>query len=145
MKVSTRGRYALRLMIDLAEHGPGEVVPLKDISKRQDISTKYLEHIVTLLCKAGFLKSIRGSQGGYMLTREPNKYTVGAILRVTEGSLSPVTCIEERPNQCERSNNCPTVDFWKGLNKVINDYADKITLTDLVNRSEKSIQNNYII
>lgn len=145
MKVSTRGRYALRLMIDLAEHGPGEVVPLKDISKRQDISTKYLEHIVTLLCKAGFLKSIRGSQGGYMLTKEPNKYTVGAILRVTEGSLSPVTCIEERPNQCERSNNCPTVDFWKGLNKVINDYADKITLTDLVNRSEKSIQNNYII
>ena len=145
MKVSTRGRYALRLMIDLAEHGPGEVVPLKDISKRQDISTKYLEHIVTLLCKDGFLKSIRGSQGGYMLTREPNKYTVGAILRVTEGSLSPVTCIEERPNQCERSNNCPTVDFWKGLNKVINDYADKITLTDLVNRSEKSIQNNYII
>lgn len=145
MKVSTRGRYALRLMIDLAEHGPGEVVPLKDISKRQDISTKYLEHIVTLLCKAGFLKSIRGSQGGYMLTKEPNKYTVGAILRVTEGSLSPVTCIEERPNQCERSNNCPTVDFWKGLNKVINDYADKITLTDLVNRCEKSIQNNYII
>ena len=145
MKVSTRGRYALRLMIDLAEHGPGEVVPLKDISKRQDISTKYLEHIVTLLCKAGFLKSIRGSQGGYMLTKEPNKYTVGAILRVTEGSLSPVTCIEERPNQCERSNNCPTVDFWKGLNKVINDYADKITLTDLVNRSEKSIQSNYII
>lgn len=145
MKVSTRGRYALRLMIDLAEHGPGEVVPLKDISKRQDISTKYLEHIVTLLCKAGFLKSIRGSQGGYMLTKEPNKYTVGAILRVTEGSLSPVTCIEERPNQCERSNNCPTVDFWKGLNKVINDYADKITLTDLVNRFEKSIQNNYII
>ena len=145
MKVSTRGRYALRLMIDLAEHGPGEVVPLKDISKRQDISTKYLEHIVTLLCKAGFLKSIRGSQGGYMLTKEPNKYTVGAILRVTEGSLSPVTCIEERPNQCERSNNCPTVDFWKGLNKVINDYADKITLTDLVNRFEKSIQNTYII
>lgn len=145
MKVSTRGRYALRLMIDLAEHNPGEVVSLKDISKRQNISTKYLEHIVTLLCKAGYLKSIRGSQGGYMLTSEPDKYTVGAILRVTEGSLSPVTCIEENPNQCEHSGNCSTVDFWKGLNCAINDYVDKITLKDLLSRNRNYDQNNYMI
>lgn len=145
MKVSTRGRYALRLMVDLAEHNAGEIVSLKDVSQRQNISTKYLEHIVILLCKAGYLKSIRGSQGGYLLTKDPNKYTIGSILRITEGSLSPISCIEESPNQCSRSNNCPTLDFWQGLNQVINDYVDKFTLADLVSNHKNNGQNNYII
>jgi Rrf2 family protein len=145
MKVSTRGRYALRLMIDLAEHNTGDFVALKDISARQAISIKYLEQIVTLLCKAGFLKSVRGPQGGYKLTKDPKQYTVGSVLRITEGSLSPIACLEDVPNQCARCNGCSTVEFWQGLYQTINDYVDKITIEDLINRQKNKAQNNFII
>lgn len=104
MKISTRGRYALRMMLDLAVNNNGEPIRLKDISKRQGISDKYLEQIISILNKAGFVRSIRGPQGGYMLNREPKEYTVGMILRLTEGSLAPVACLDYEPNDCERRN-----------------------------------------
>lgn len=145
MKVSTKGRYALRLMIDLAEHSNGEYVTLKDISSRQEISTKYLEQIVALLCKAGFLKSVRGPQGGYKMSKEPKQYTVGSILRITEGSLSPIACLEDSPNQCDRCSSCSTVDFWQGLYQKINEYVDQYTLEDLINQQRSKSRNDFII
>ena len=145
MKVSTKGRYALRLMIDLAEHSNGEYVTLKDISSRQEISTKYLEQIVTLLCKAGFLKSVRGPQGGYKMSKEPKQYTIGSILRITEGSLSPIACLEDSPNRCERCASCSTVDFWQGLYQTINEYVDMFTLEDLINQQRSKSKNDFMI
>lgn len=141
MRISTRGRYALRLMIDLAVHDTGEYVPLKEISVRQGITLKYLEQIIPLLVKGGCLKSTRGSSGGYRLSRPPQDYTIGDILRTTEGSLSPIACIEDDPNACPRSADCATVRVWQGLYRVINDYVDSITLADLANE-EKSHQGN---
>lgn len=132
MRVSTKGRYALRLMLDLAGAGSGEYVALKDISARQGVSMKYLEQIASQLCKAGFLKSVRGPQGGYMLSKEPAQYTVGSILRITEGSLSPVACIEDEPNQCPRRSICPTLGFWQGLHDAVNQYVDGCTLQNLM-------------
>lgn len=131
MRVSTKGRYALRIMIDLAEHNTGEYVRLKDISERQGITLKYLEQIMPLLTRAGYVKSYRGNNGGYMLAKRPEDYTAGDILRVTEGSLAPVPCIEDDPNQCERCENCATVKFWDGMWKVILDYANSVKLTDM--------------
>lgn len=136
MKISTKGRYALRLMIDLAQHDAGGYIPLRDISKRQEISAKYLEQIVVQLSRAGFVRSIRGAQGGYQLSRPPAEYTVGDILRITEGSLAPVACLEHEPIECGRAADCITLDFWRGLYKVINDYVDSVTLEDLVNRGQ---------
>ena len=132
MKISTKGRYALRLMIDLAQHDAGGYIPLRDISKRQQISAKYLEQIVTLLARAGYVKSMRGAQGGYKLAFSPEEYTVGMILRVTEGNLAPVACLEDATNQCERSQCCATLSVWEKLDKAINDVVDHITLADLV-------------
>lgn len=132
MKISTRGRYALRFMIDLAQHDSGEYTALKDISDRQNISVKYLEQITSLLSKFGLLQSVRGPQGGYKLAKKPNDYTVGEILRITEGNLAPVTCLETDPNNCPRANACPTLKIWEGLATVINDYLDSKTLQDLV-------------
>jgi Rrf2 family protein len=131
MRVSSKGRYALRMMIDIAEHNTGTWISIKYISKRQGISVKYLEQIVTNLCKSGMLKSSRGPQGGYMLSRSPDLYTAGQILRIMEGSLAPVVCLEDEENQCTRKSICPTLTFWKGLDKVIGDYVDSITLQDL--------------
>ncbi len=131
MKISTKGRYALRLMIDLAHNGEG-FVSLKDIAERQEISVKYLEQIVTVLCRIGFLKSLRGSQGGYKLAKSPNDYTVGDILRVTEGDLAPVACLDDEHNQCGRFACCSTIDFWQGLYDVVNKYVDSVTLADLL-------------
>jgi Rrf2 family protein len=133
MKISSKGRYALRMMIDIAEHNTGEWVSIKDISERQGISVKYLEQIVTGLSRSGLLTSGRGPQGGYMLTKEPEQYTVGQILRVTEGSLTSVACLESEETQCGRQDICPTIGFWKGLDKVINGYVDSVTLKDLCN------------
>ena len=104
MKISTRGRYAIRVMLDLAEHNTGEYIPLMDIAKRQEISEKYLEAIVASLSKNGFVRSLRGKGGGYQLLRAPEEYTVGSILRLTEGSLAPVACLDDHPNQCERAS-----------------------------------------
>lgn len=132
MKISTKGRYAVRLMIDLAEHSNGENISIKDIARRQDISLKYLEQIVNMLSKAGYLRSRRGAQGGYKLTRSPEEYTIGDILRITEGEMAPVSCLEDEVNQCPKSSVCPTLSYWTGLYKVINDYLDNTTVADLV-------------
>jgi len=134
MKISTRGRYALRFMIDLAQHNNGDFTALKDISERQDISVKYLEQITALLSKFGLLLSVRGPQGGYKLAKSTDQYTVGEILRITEGNLAPVACLEQTPNQCPRQGTCPTLSIWQGLSEVINNYLDKISLADLVNK-----------
>ena len=135
MKISTRGRYALRFMIDLAQHDSSEYIALKDISKRQDISIKYLEQITSLLSKFGLLQSVRGPQGGYKLAKRPCDYTIGEILRITEGDLSPVACLSQPVNTCPRASDCATLHMWEGLSKVINDYLDNKTLEDLVNQT----------
>ena len=134
MKISTRGRYALRFMIDLAMHSENQYIALKDISARQEISVKYLEQIASLLSKHGLLMSIRGQQGGYKLSRSPAKYSVGEILRLTEGPLAPVACLENPDMPCERLAVCKTLPFWRGLYKVIEEYVDNYTLEDLVNQ-----------
>ncbi len=138
MKISTKGRYALRMMLDLAQNDTGGYIALRDISARQNVSVKYLEQIVTLLSRAGYLKSVRGSQGGYKLSRKPAEYRVGDILRVTEGKLVPVACLEGDTVDCERAEECITLPFWQGLQEVIENYVDKTTLADLLDRERKS-------
>lgn len=133
MKISTKGRYALRLMLDLATYNTGDPVSIKDIAKRQEISEKYLEQIISILNKAGFVKSIRGAQGGYVLRKDPKDYTVGMILRQTEGDLSPVGCVSADADVCERESQCVTVRVYRELNDAINGVVDRITLEDLVN------------
>ena len=119
MMISTKGRYALRVLIDMAEHQTDGYIPLKEIAKRQDISEKYLESILSVLSKAGMLSALRGKGGGYVLTRPPEQYTVGSILRLTEESLAPVSCLEENAGTCSRSGKCRTLALWQGLDKVI--------------------------
>jgi Rrf2 family protein len=144
MKISTKGRYALRLMIDLATNNTGVPISLKDVAKRQGISDKYLEQITAVLNKAGYVKSVRGAQGGYLLRRDPKEYTVGMILRLTEGSLAPVTCVEDEDYVCDRADGCVTVIVWKKINDAINEVVDGITLQDLLDwQSEQNGQ--YII
>lgn len=144
MKISTKGRYALRLMIDLAENNTGTPISLKDVARRQGISDKYLEQIISVLNKAGYVRSIRGAQGGYVLKKSPEKYTVGMILRQTEGSLSPVSCIEDDEIVCERKDACVTSVVWKKISDAINDVVDNITLQDLVDMQREKNQ-EYII
>lgn len=144
MKISTKGRYALRLMLDLALNNTGEPVRIKDIAARQEISDKYLEQIISTLNKAGFVKSIRGPQGGYRLSKEPEKYTVGMILRLTEGSLAPVPCLDDEVNHCERQDGCVTLRLWQMLNNAISDIVDKVTLADLMEWQSR-ISENYVI
>lgn len=139
MKISTRGRYALRLMLDLAQSDPEQYVTIKSISERQEISGKYLEQIISVLSRAGFVKSIRGSQGGYKLARPAEEYTVGMILRLIEGSLVPVACMEDEPNQCPRCDNCATLDVWKQLDEAISGVVDHITLADLVEKQKSKL------
>jgi len=139
MKISTRGRYALRMMLDLALHD-GEYTTIKSISERQEISNKYLEQIITVFSRAGFVKSTRGAQGGYKLARPAEEYTVGEILRLIEGSLVPVACMKDEPNQCPRSPQCVTLEVWKELNDAISGVVDHITLADLVERHKKKQQ-----
>ena len=134
MKVSTKGRYALRIMIDLAEHNTGEYIRLKDISKRQGITLKYMEQIMPILTKIkGYVKELFvENNGGYMLAKKPEEYTAGEILRAAEGSLAPVSCIEDEPNACGHYEQCRTVKFWEGLWDVIIEYTDRFTLADLM-------------
>ena len=132
MLISTKGRYALRVMIDLAEHQAEGFIPLKVISERQEISEKYLESIIKLLVKARLLNGVRGKGGGYQLTKAPEQYTVGSILRLTEDSMAPVSCLESGADACPRAAVCRTLPLWQGLDKVINDYLDNITLADLM-------------
>lgn len=143
MKISTRGRYAIRVMIDLAEHNTGEYIPLTDIAKRQEISEKYLEAIVASLVKSGNLRALRGKKGGYRLVKEPKEYTMKSILEVTEGEFAPVSCMENEVNQCERYYECKTIKMWEGLNKVIGDYFEGITLEDLLNEGKGG--DDYVI
>ena len=145
MKISTKGRYALRLMLDLAQHKDEGFIALKDIAERQDISKKYLEQIVPLLNKADILRTNRGYQGGYMLAKPPDKYTVGDILRVTEGSIAPVSCLDSEVNNCPRCNDCMTLGVWKGLNEVIVNYLDGITLQDILDDYTERIVGEYYI
>ena len=145
MKISTKGRYALRMMVDLAEHQNGEYISLKDIARRQEVSKKYLEQIVPILNKSGFLKTNRGYQGGYMLAKPPRQYTVGDILRLTEGNLAPVPCAAQDPAECPRSEDCATLPVWRGLNRVINEYLDGITLQDLLDQQRAHYANDYMI
>lgn len=133
------------MLLDLAEHANDGYIALKDIAQRQGISKKYLEQIVPILNKTDILKTNRGSQGGYMLAKTPDKYTVGMILRLTEGSLSPVACLDQDPVQCERSGDCATLPVWQGLNKVINDYLDSITLQDILDSRQERYANDYMI
>ena len=144
MKISTKGSYALRLMIDLAERSDGTPVSLKEVAKRQNISEKYLEQIISVLNRAGFVRSIRGAQGGYLLKKEPKDYTVGMILRLTEGSLAPVACIEDDEVICERQNACVTIMVWKRINDAISGVVDSITLQDLVDWQHER-NGNYVI
>ena len=134
MKISTKGRYALRMLLDIARQGDGAVVSLKEISTTQDISVKYQEQIVSKLTKAGYLQSMRGVQGGYRLTKAPADYPIGDILRTIEGSLAPIACLEEDDNPCCRCQQCDTLWFWQGLDDVINDYVDQYTLADFLDR-----------
>ena len=143
MKISTKGRYALRLMADIGAHDQSGCVSLRDVAARQEISVKYLEQIAGMLTKAGFLYSERGAQGGYRLSRAPEEYTVGSILRLTEGGLAPVACLEQNPIECSRMSECRTLPMWRKLNTMINDYFDGITLADLVNTSQPG--NDYVI
>ena len=143
MMISTRGRYALRVMIDLAEHIDEGYIPLQTIAKRQGISEKYLESILAVLSKAGLLDAVRGKGGGYRLTREPDQYTVGEILTLTEGSLAPVSCLAQGAAPCRRMSSCRTYDMWKGLDDLIEDYFGKITLADLAAPDEAG--NDYVI
>ena len=139
MKISTRGRYALRLMIDLAMHNGDQFIPIKSISQRQGISGKYLEQIIAVLSRAGFVKSSRGVQGGYKLARPAREYTVGMILRQIEGSLAPVACMEDHPNECPRYSKCASIDVWKQINDAVSSVIDNITLADLVKKQKEKL------
>ena len=130
MKISTKGRYALRVMIDLTVNDKGDYVSLKDISNRQEVSLKYLEQIMAMLNKAGYVKSTRGNNGGYRLAKSPEEYKVGDILRKTEGDLAPIACVNGE--ECGKRENCKTFKFWQGLDNVINKYVDSKTLADLI-------------
>lgn len=145
MKISTKGRYALRMMLDLAEHQGNGYIALKDIAARQNVSKKYLEQIVPILNKADILNTNRGYQGGYRLARTPDQYTVGDILRITEGSISPVACLDKNPVECERAAECATLPVWQGLYKVITDYLDGITLQDILDKQHDRCCSDYVI
>lgn len=143
MLISTKGRYALRVMIDLAEHQTDDFIPLKVIADRQEISEKYLESIIKLLVKAKFLSGLRGKGGGYRLTKTPEEYTVADILLLTEESLAPVACLEQGALPCSRTATCRTLEMWKGLDRVIHDYLSGITLAALMQKNQNG--DDYVI
>lgn len=141
MKISTKGRYAVRVMLDLALNNTGECIKVKDIAARQGISEKYLEQIIAVLNRAGYVKSVRGAQGGYRIARAPEEYTVGMILRLTEGSMAPVACLEEGAEECERCDTCETLEVWKDLYAAVNQVIDNVTIADLVEKRRKRVEN----
>ena len=142
MLVSTRGRYAIRVMIDLAEHMNGKYIPMKEIADRQDVSLKYMTKIMQALTKSGMLDGQHGKGGGYKLNRDPEEYRVGDILRLTEGTLAPVACIDETDCKCDRSFECRTRPLWNELDTLISEYLDGITIADLM---EGNTADNYVI
>lgn len=143
MKISTKGRYAVRVMLDLAKQSSEEYIPLLDIAKRQGISEKYLESIVAVLSKNDFLRSLRGKGGGYKLVKRPEEYTIGSILKLMEGSFAPVACLEKKPNRCERAAECETLKMWAGLEKITEEYFEGITLADLMENGNSA--DHYVI
>jgi len=147
MKISTKGRYALRMLADLAQCNRGEYIALKDIAERQNVSKKYLEQIVPILTHAGLLSTNRGYQGGYRLAKDPSAISCGEVLRLTEGSLSPVVCIENgiENNECERKKECVTLPLWIGLSDVINKYLDSVTIRDMIDNFTSRGSDDYVI
>ena len=141
MKISTKGRYAVRVMLDLAFNNNGACIKVKEIAARQGISEKYLEQIIAVLNKAGYVKSVRGAQGGYRIAKDPADYTVGMILRLTEGSLAPVACLEDGADICERCDTCETLEVWQELYNAVNKVVDGVTIADLVERRKKRLEN----
>ena len=137
LKISTKGRYALRLMIYIAANSNGKPVSIKDVAKNEDISDKYLEQIITQLSRAGLVKSARGAQGGYMLAKEPQEYTVGEILRLLEGNLAPVACVDDTKEACTRADECVTMEVWREIKDAVNKVVDNITLADLVEQQRQ--------
>ena len=142
MLISTRGRYALRVLVDLAEHNDGGHIPMKDVATRQELSLKYLEQILPILTKNKLVIGVHGKGGGYRLSRNPDEYTVGEILRLTEGNLAPVSCLECGAEPCERASECRTLEMWKGFFKLTNEYFDGITIADLM---KNKVEHDYII
>ena len=132
MMISTRGRYALRVMIDLAEHDDGAYIPMKEVAQRQDISLKYLERILPILVSAKLVEGLHGKGGGYRLTRKPEDYRISEILRLTEGDLAPVACLECNAEKCKRTAECRTLPMWMELNRRVNEYLDSVTIADLM-------------
>lgn len=132
MIISTRGRYVLRVMIDLAEHCDGGYIPMKDVAERQEISLKYLEKILPVLTKNNMIEGVHGKGGGYRLTRKPSDYSIGEILRLTEGDLAPVACLECEPKPCGRTAECRTFPMWEKFTRMMNEYFDSISIADLM-------------
>ena len=145
MKISTKGRYALRIMIELASVEDGKYISTKTISEHQNISEKYLEQIISLLNRAGMVKSTRGAMGGYKLIKQPCEYTVGMVLRSVEGNLAPVSCLEDEKNKCPRSNDCISLYVWEKIYAAVNDVVDNITIQDLIDHSNGTPKIRIII
>lgn len=145
MKISTKGRYALRLMIDLAVNDNGAMIPIKAISARQGISEKYLEQIINTLVKSGFVTSVRGNNGGYRLARAPKEYTAGEILRLSEGSLAPVVCLDADVNCCEKAGKCATLSLWTKIYEAVNNIIDNVTLEELAEEQRALNQPDFMI
>ena len=143
MLISTRGRYALRVLVDIAEHQADDYLPLKEVAQRQEISEKYLESILKVLVKEGVLIGVRGKGGGYRLSRTPDQFSVRAILQLTEDSLAPVSCLNAGSAPCARAADCRTIELWQGLDRVISNYLDRYTLADLMKVDE--LGNDYVI
>ncbi len=139
MMISTRGRYALRVMVDLAENSDGSYIAMRQVAERQNISLKYLEKIMPSLVSAGLIEGVQGKGGGYRLTREPYEYPVGEILRLTEGDLAPVACLEDCPQSCGMESECRTRPLWNGLEAMINQYLDGVSVADLMRSGDKSL------
>ncbi|MBR3081773.1 MAG: Rrf2 family transcriptional regulator [Clostridiales bacterium] len=137
MMVSTRGRYALRVIIDLAENAGDGHVPMREVAERQGLSLKYLERILPLLVSANLVEGVHGKGGGYRLSKDPSKISVGEVLRITEGDIAPVACLENNAVTCEHINDCRTLPVWKGLNDRINEYLDSVSIADLMKDSQK--------
>ena len=145
MKISTKGRYALRMMVDLALHHTGEMIRVKEVAARQGISEKYMEQIIAMLKRAGYVKSLRGASGGYKLAKDPVDYTVGMVLRLTEGNMAPISCLEDEENACDMAESCVSLPLWKMLDDAIKGVIDHVTLQDMVDwelKRQKKEQNS---
>jgi len=145
VKISTKGRYALQMLLDLAENWGGGFISLKEIATRQNISKLYLEQIVSLLNTSNILRANRGKHGGYMLAKDPSKCTVGEVLTLTEGSLAPVACLDGDTNVCDKAGYCKTLAMWEGLEKAINGYLESVTLKDMLDQYQGQSADHYVI